>query len=270
VIAPDPIDPADPYKDVVFDSPDEMIEDPDPEADHEHVWEKSSFLVQDDATKPGYYTYRCSVCGAEKNVYYPAEKHEFRDTVKDPTCTEGGYVTHECTLCGYVYRDSYKDALGHDFGEWKGDGSVETRTCSVCGFEESRTVVPSDSQSMIVSSGEAAPGETVTLSVSLNNNPGICSFALSFDYDADSLTLEEVTRSDSLGGQFNFAKRAVWIAFGDYKKDGEILTLTFRVSDSAKSGSEYPVSVSYASGDICNFNEDDVDFTVVAGSIKVK
>ena len=129
-------------------------------------------------------------------------------------------------------------------------------------------VVPDDAQAMIVSSAEAKPGDTVTLSVSLQNNPGICAFTLSFEYDSDVLTLESVARSESLGGQFTYAKKAVWFALGDYKEDGDILSLTFRVSPKSKSG-EYSVSVPIKNGDVCNFNEEIVDFTVVAGSVKV-
>ena len=270
VIASSPVDPDDPYRGIIFDRPDGTVEDPVPDSDHEHVWENTGVFLQDDPTKPWYYSFRCSVCGAEKNVYYPPEKHEFSDTVKDPTCTEDGYTSHECALCGYVYRDSYKYALGHDFVDWKVNGNVEERKCSVCGFTESRTAVPEDAQAMIVSSGEAVPGETVSLSVSLKNNPGICAFSVSIDYDSGALSLIDVIPNGSLGGQFNFGKKAAWISFGDYKNDGELMTLTFAVSASAKSDVEYPVSISYESGDISNFNEDDVDFSVVAGSVKVK
>lgn len=44
--------------------------------------------------------------------------HSFTDIVTAPTCTEKGYTTHTC-VCGYVYKDSYVDALGHDYSEWR-------------------------------------------------------------------------------------------------------------------------------------------------------
>ncbi len=270
VVSPEPLDPEDPYGNVIFDRPGVVVEDPVPEADHEHKWELEDVSSAPDNKKPLTEIYKCLVCGEEKRVYYPPSIHEFHDSVIVPTCTEMGYTAHECALCGYYYRDSYKDAMGHAFGDWKPDGETEKRTCSVCGFTESRTVVPDDAQTMVVSSGEAKPGDTVTLSVSLNNNPGICAFTLSFEYDADALTLESVARSDSLGGQFTYAKKAVWFALGDYKKDGDILSLTFRVSPDAKSGTEYSVSIPIKDGDVCNFNEENVDFTVVSGSVKVK
>lgn len=52
--------------------------------------------------------------------------HSFTDIVTAPTCTEKGYTTHTC-VCGYVYKDSYVDALGHNY--------VDV-VCSRCGEKE--------------------------------------------------------------------------------------------------------------------------------------
>ena len=72
--------------------------------------------------------------------------HSFTDIVTAPTCTEKGYTTHTC-VCGYVYKDSYVDALGHDYSEWTvttaptcTEKGVETRNCSRCDAFETREV----------------------------------------------------------------------------------------------------------------------------------
>lgn len=121
---------------------------------------------------------------------------------------------------------------------------------------------------IIVTSATAMPGETVTLSVKLENNPGINSFSLGFNYDKERLELKNVTVSPKLGGQFAYKTRAVWIRSDDTKYNGEILSLTFKVRDKAKNGAA-AVSVNYLQGEISNYNEDDVNFSPVAGKIEV-
>ena len=46
-------------------------------------------------------------------------------------------------------------------------------------------------------------------------------------------------------------------------------TLTFKVLDNAAAG-DASVAVTYNTGDISNYNEDDVNFTLVAGKVTVK
>ncbi|MBR3973073.1 MAG: hypothetical protein IKJ99_03865, partial [Oscillospiraceae bacterium] len=54
-------------------------------------------------------------------------EHSYTSVVTDPTCTEKGYTTHTCDKCGDSYKDSYTDALGHEYV----DG-----TCENCGKQE--------------------------------------------------------------------------------------------------------------------------------------
>ncbi len=73
--------------------------------------------------------------------------HDYKTEVIAPTCTEKGYTSHTCTVCGDSFKDTYVDALGHDFGEWtetkaatcteKGE---ETRYCSRCDVTETREI----------------------------------------------------------------------------------------------------------------------------------
>lgn len=48
----------------------------------------------------------------------PATGHKFVDTVVAPTCTAQGYTLHKCSVCGEETKDTYTDALGHEYGEW--------------------------------------------------------------------------------------------------------------------------------------------------------
>ena len=89
-----------------------------------------------------------SACGKK-----PAEQHTEHSygewiTTKAATCTENGTETRTCSVCGK--EDSRTlNATGHDYGEWecvseptcKAEGK-DKRVCSVCGDEEERNIVP--------------------------------------------------------------------------------------------------------------------------------
>lgn len=113
----------------------------------------------------------------------------------------------------------------------------------------------------------ATPGKTVDVPVRFLNNPGINSYSLTVEYDSKYLTLNSVT--SDVAGQFTYVKRAVWISSGDTDFSGTFLTLHFSVAYNAPEG-KLPVTVSYNAGDICNYNEDDVVFTVTAGGVTVQ
>ena len=53
--------------------------------------------------------------------------HEYASVITEPTCEEKGYTTHTCTKCGDTYKDSYTDALGHQY---------EDGICTQCGKTE--------------------------------------------------------------------------------------------------------------------------------------
>ena len=61
--------------------------------------------------------------------------HNYKSTVTAPTCTEQGYTTHTCSVCGDSYRDSYTNALGHDYV----DHEAEAATCAEIGWEAYQT-----------------------------------------------------------------------------------------------------------------------------------
>ncbi|MBQ7160663.1 MAG: hypothetical protein IJR90_03040 [Clostridia bacterium] len=119
-----------------------------------------------------------------------------------------------------------------------------------------------------VGTAEADPGDEISLNVDFLNNPGINSYTLSIVYDTSRLELIGAAPNQSLGGQFAFAKKAVWLASNDIDYSGTFLTLAFRVLDNAPEG-EAQVGVRYNAGDICNRNEDDVDFALVDGCVTV-
>lgn len=91
---------------------------------------------------------RCEVCGEilkTEQKETEATGHTYTDKVTPPTCTERGYTTHTCS-CGESYIDSYKNALGHSFKDYKYNNDAtterdgtETAKCERCTATDTRT-----------------------------------------------------------------------------------------------------------------------------------
>lgn len=76
----------------------------------------------------------------------PSHSHSYSSKTIKATCTGGGYTVHTCS-CGASYTDSYTDATGHRWSDWKTVKKATTssegrkqRTCSSCGKTESKTI----------------------------------------------------------------------------------------------------------------------------------
>ena len=116
-----------------------------------------------------------------------------------------------------------------------------------------------------VSTVEANPGETVTVEVAIDTNPGVCALQIKVNYDETALVLDEMTASGINGGVWTVEKWALWDNTADSTYTGTVLTLTFTVKEGAEIGS-YAVSVDVAA---VNYDEEDVAFTATAGAVKV-
>ena len=119
-------------------------------------------------------------------------------------------------------------------------------------------------------SAEAERNDEITLTVDLENNPGICAFSLSLVYDSSRLSLVSLEHGEICGNELWTVNgpNATWVAFGDTDYDGTIMTARFKVLDSAPAG-EAQVSVDFSKGDIGNFEEEEVDFSVAPATVTV-
>lgn len=118
--------------------------------------------------------------------------------------------------------------------------------------------------------GEAARGAEVSVTVSLESNPGIMSFSLTLTYDETRLSLVSLEHGSLTSSEFwtvNGA-RATWLASSDVNFNGVILTANFTVLDDAPLG-DAAVTVSYQPGDIGNYNEEEINFEVASGGVTV-
>lgn len=129
-----------------------------------------------------------------------------------------------------------------------------------------------------VSQETAAPGETVTVDISLASNPGLVTMQLQVEYDESVLTLTEVQDKGQLGSAMHnptltspyILRWANNTAAEDITANGTVVTLVFEVAADAPAG-EYPISVSYDydNYDIINWDMDSVWFAVANGAVTV-
>lgn len=129
-------------------------------------------------------------------------------------------------------------------------------------------IIEPNPPTMTVSTENCFPGDTVTVSVSLANNPGITAAVLKPVYDDSVLELVEIKfNTDLFRGNVIYGVKAVWATSTDNVNNGEFLILTFKVLDSTEGFTD--VSVQYSYGDICNFNEKVVNFIVASGGVNI-
>ena len=132
--------------------------------------------------------------------------------------------------------------------------------------EEETQARPNGPFFRLSSVSNVACGDTVDIVVSIENNPGICSFMVSIDYDSSVLSLERVSACGDAGGQFAYGVYAAWLSFTDSYYNGAFFMLTFKVLDTPDSG-KTSVSLHYGEDKICNVNEDFIYFDVLPGYV---
>lgn len=130
-----------------------------------------------------------------------------------------------------------------------------------------------ESPTLRVSSASISSGGLCSVSVSLENNPGIIAARLSVIYDKTALTLKSAGDSGLLNGKVATPSPDIlyWedaLATENNSANGIAVTLTFAVNSGTPSG-KYPISIGYTAGDIYNLDLTDVNFTVVSGYITV-
>ncbi len=124
-------------------------------------------------------------------------------------------------------------------------------------------------------------GENVTVPVSIAKNPGIAGFKFKINYDKSVLTpisiekgsvLTAGTLTSNIQQSGDLSKveyvSAFWSNPANVTADGEILRVTFKISENAKEGT-YPLNITYESGDVTNQKYEDIELEVVNGSVNV-
>lgn len=130
-------------------------------------------------------------------------------------------------------------------------------------------------------------GETVEVSIRMENNPGFTNFGIALDYDREKLELVSIQLTDDQGNPYlcgswadsNIAWESENGSYGyvvcalaeEAAEDGVLFTATFRVADGADAEAAVTPVVKY----LRSYEEQDlsfgaVDCTVAAGSVTVE
>lgn len=128
-----------------------------------------------------------------------------------------------------------------------------------------------------VSSVNGTPGETVTVDISLTENPGMTSIYFMLGYDEDTFELINVTDKKLWGSSpvydLNRDSNPIilsWIdGLGDYSATGTMASVDFKIKDTAVGG-DYTISLSTNDDNNMNNDLDLVSLSTVDGKITVK
>ena len=235
----------------------------------------SSYTTDKEATctEAGSKSQHCSGCDATQNVTaIPATGHSYSVTSSavSATCTASGKTAVEkCSSCGATKGGITIAATGHSYGSWVvttpaeiGVAGEETRTCSKCGDEETRTIpaleeeIPEGTPIISVSKVSGAAGDSVKVKVALKDNTGFGGLEFSVSFDTSVLELTAVDTTESItaftttplnaannNGSIAFSMAGLTNIFGS----GNIATLSFKVSDDAEEGT-LPLNVNIVPG----------------------
>ena len=187
---------------------------------------------------------KCSVCGKtlKEQEVIPMIPHNYVTTIIPPTENSQGYSLHTCSVCGDNYKDHYTDYVGED--------------------------VPQ----IIIENKTAAAGETVTVNLSVKNNPGFNAASIKIDYDTTRLRLIGAELSEEFSNGTNVSydnlPYLTFVRGSNIDSDTNMLTLTFEVLGAAVDGDAY-ITLLYEAGNISNIDEEDVNFKIIDGKITV-
>lgn len=123
---------------------------------------------------------------------------------------------------------------------------------------------PSNSPIIMVSSKNVSAGAEFTVTVSVENNPGVMALTLVPEF-SDKLTLVKA-ENGNLISDYTFGKSYFWTANNDVVQDGVLMELTFTAEEELEPG-DY--TVSFRMWDSSNEKEETVEFAIVPGVITV-
>lgn len=133
-----------------------------------------------------------------------------------------------------------------------------------------------ETPAITAASAEGISGETVAVSISLSENPGIVSMTLNVEYDDSVLELIDVIDTGLMPGQMHTTKYVepyilTWendTSGDNIYVEGVIVNLVFKVVEKAKAG-EYPIRITCPKDGILNYDVENIDFEFRAGTVKI-
>ncbi len=193
-----------------------------------------SFPISDDTTlyavwKANTYTVSYNANGGSGAPGSQTKTHGTALTLSSTRPTRSGY-----TFLGWATSSTATSAAYQPGGSFTTNANT---TLYAVWKENTVTNAPQ----IVVSSATGEAGKTVTLTLSLKNNPGISGLAVSLVYDEEVFTLREV-QNGALFGAFTSGKNYIWDESQDVTDDGVLATFVFDVSADAEPG-QYAIEV---------------------------
>lgn len=137
---------------------------------------------------------------------------------------------------------------------------------------------------LVIDSMQAVKGQTATVKLSVENNPGMAAATFRIVYDSSILKLNSVDFNTEFGGDFDElgslalpvagsddlkAIQISWSSLSNISSNGIFLSMNFTVNENAEKGSIADVFTSFNTGDFCNIDEEDVNFISKDGQITI-
>ena len=261
-----------------------------------HTYDDGVVTTEPTCEEDGVKTFTCTRCSQTYTEVIPATGEHIYDEgviTTEATCTENGCILYTCTLCGSTYTETVEN-LGHDFDDTIEENvtivpatTTETGTktvkCSRCSeIQVSELPVLPDPDQMpifIVSDGSAHPGDTVQVTVCIQNNSGLTAAALNLHYDPAVLTLTNAVENSLFpSGTFvfgsDYSAEPFIVLYEDglstvnHTENGAFLTFTFTVKEDAPLG-ETTVYVTYEEESTFDFDLQNVAFLTQEGHVSV-
>jgi hypothetical protein len=218
-----------------------------------------------------------------KAVVLPITHNVIHVVAKDATCNENGNIEYwYCELCGQAWLDelchmntNLKAVILPATGEHVYDDKYDA-DCNVCGTI--REVEPKPA--IAVSTIESKAGETVNVTVSMTNNPGIISAKVKVYFDNTVLKLVGYTAGNFAEGGYSWGDDSVantngyfiinWCDGVNPDSTADLLaTLTFEVLEGAAEGLAAITLEFSCEDDIFNAAFETVEFDAVSGGVQV-
>lgn len=197
-------------------------------------------------------------CSALKEIQIPASVTEIAENAFDDN-----------TVVLMAEKAAAEEASEPESEESVSEGEPKTEEVS----SEPESVPEEPGNPMLrLSTASARPGEKAELTVSLENNPGICGMNFRITYDTAAMTL---TDYDCAAGEMNFSdwtvgigagEKALWISTEAFEGSGPVLNLTFTILNSASEGER---EVTLTEAVLVNQSEQTVEPQVETGLITV-
>ncbi|MBQ7565703.1 MAG: hypothetical protein IJT18_01165 [Oscillospiraceae bacterium] len=127
-----------------------------------------------------------------------------------------------------------------------------------------------------VQSVRGRAGTSVTVPITISDNPGIACARFAVRYDSSALTLEAISTGDTFTS-LTFTQpgdltadpiNLLWDGLHNDTTNGTIAELTFAIANDALEG-DYPITVTYDADDVINETPQNVPVTVVNGAVTV-